>query len=46
MTRRIDAQVLVVGGGPVGLSLAMDLAWRGIAVVVAELRYRGEAPSV
>jgi 2-polyprenyl-6-methoxyphenol hydroxylase-like FAD-dependent oxidoreductase len=46
MTRRIDAQVLVVGGGPVGLSLAMDLAWRGIAVVVAELRHRGEAPSV
>lgn len=46
MTRRIDTQVLVVGGGPVGLSLAMDLAWRGIAVVVAELRHRGEAPSV
>jgi hypothetical protein len=46
VTRRIDTQVLVVGGGPVGLSLAMDLAWRGIAVVVAELRHRGEAPSV
>lgn len=46
MTRRIDTQVLIVGGGPVGLSLAMDLAWRGIAVVVAELRPRGEAPSV
>jgi 2-polyprenyl-6-methoxyphenol hydroxylase-like FAD-dependent oxidoreductase len=46
MTRRIDTQVLVVGGGPVGLSLAMDLAWRGITVVVAELRHHGEAPSV
>jgi 2-polyprenyl-6-methoxyphenol hydroxylase-like FAD-dependent oxidoreductase len=46
VTRRIDTQVLVVGGGPVGLSLAMDLAWRGIAVVVAELRHRGDAPSV
>jgi 2-polyprenyl-6-methoxyphenol hydroxylase-like FAD-dependent oxidoreductase len=46
MTRRLDTQVLIVGGGPVGLSLAMDLAWRGIAVVVAELRHRGEAPSV
>ena len=46
MTQRVDTQVLVVGGGPVGLSLAMDLAWRGIAVVVAELRHCGEAPSV
>jgi phytoene dehydrogenase-like protein len=46
MMRRVDTRVLVVGGGPVGLSLAMDLAWRGIAVVVAELRHRGEAPSV
>jgi 2-polyprenyl-6-methoxyphenol hydroxylase-like FAD-dependent oxidoreductase len=27
MMRRVDTQVLVVGGGPVGLSLAMDLAW-------------------
>jgi 2-polyprenyl-6-methoxyphenol hydroxylase-like FAD-dependent oxidoreductase len=46
VTQRVDTQVLVVGGGPVGLSLAMDLAWRGIAVVVAELRHCGEAPSV
>ncbi len=29
-----------------GLTLAMDLAWRGIPAVVAELRHPGEAPSV
>ncbi len=39
-------QVLIVGAGPVGLTLAMDLAWRGIRVVVAELRHRGEPPEV
>ena len=44
--RDLSTSVLVVGGGPVGLSLAMDLAWRGIDVVVAELRPAGEAPSV
>jgi 2-polyprenyl-6-methoxyphenol hydroxylase-like FAD-dependent oxidoreductase len=37
---------MIVGGGPVGLSLAMDLAWRGIAVTVAERRHAGEPPSV
>ena len=46
MTKPAETAVLVVGGGPVGLTLAMDLAWRGIPVVVAELRRRGEAPSV
>ena len=40
------AQVLVAGGGPVGLTLAMDLAWRGIDVLVLEARARGEPPSV
>ena len=44
--RRVATQVLVVGAGPVGLTLAMDLAWRGIRVTVAELRRRGEAPPV
>ena len=38
--------VLIVGGGPVGLTLAMDLAWRGIDALVAEARYPGEPPSV
>ncbi|HSU06301.1 MAG TPA: FAD-dependent monooxygenase, partial [Acetobacteraceae bacterium] len=38
--------VLVVGAGPVGLTLAMDLAWRGIDVLVVETRDRGEPPSV
>lgn len=44
--RRLATRVLVVGGGPVGTTLAMDLAWRGIDVIVAEQRHRGEPPSV
>ena len=46
MGEALRAQVLVVGAGPVGLTLAMDLARRGIQVVVAETRYRGEPPNV
>jgi 2-polyprenyl-6-methoxyphenol hydroxylase-like FAD-dependent oxidoreductase len=46
MVRGIETEVLVVGGGPVGLTLGMDLAWRGVRVTIAELRHRGEAPSV
>ena len=41
-----DAQVLIVGGGPVGLTLGMELAARGIRTVIAEMRHRGEPPSV
>lgn len=40
------APVLIIGAGPVGLSLAMDLAQRGIAVVMVETRHRGEPPNV
>src|SRR3954468_23710421 len=39
-----QAQVLIVGAGPVGLTLALDLAWRGIAVTVVEKRARAEPP--
>ena len=39
-------RVLIVGGGPVGLTLAMDLAWRGIDVVVAERRPSNDEPNV
>ena len=44
--RRLSTRVLIVGGGPVGTTLAMDLAWRGIDVIVAEQRHHGEPPSV
>jgi 2-polyprenyl-6-methoxyphenol hydroxylase-like FAD-dependent oxidoreductase len=46
MPTSLNAQVLIVGGGPVGLTLAMDLAGRGIDVAVAETRAAGEPPSV
>src|SRR3954454_7500381 len=39
-----EANVLIVGAGPVGLSLAIDLAWRGIEVTVVETRARAEPP--
>lgn len=38
--------VLIVGAGPVGLTLAMDLASRGVSVAIAETRRRGEPPNV
>src|SRR5262245_59945664 len=36
--------VLIVGAGPVGLTLAMELALHGIDVTVVERRRAGEAP--
>ena len=43
---RVDAEVAIVGAGPVGLTLALDLAARGRSVVMLETRARGEPPSV
>jgi 2-polyprenyl-6-methoxyphenol hydroxylase-like FAD-dependent oxidoreductase len=42
----LRAQVAIVGAGPVGMMLAIDLARRGVSVLVAETRPAGEAPSV
>ncbi len=39
-----DVEVLIVGAGPVGLTLAIDLAWRGIGVTVVERRAAAEPP--
>src|SRR5437588_2115035 len=36
MPNDAEVQVLIVGAGPVGLTLAIDLAWRGIDVTVVE----------
>ncbi len=44
--KSIQTQVLIVGAGPVGLTAAMDLASRGIDVIVAETRRPGEPPNV
>ena len=38
--------ILIAGAGPVGLTLAIDLAWRGISVLIVEPRASGEPPSV
>jgi 2-polyprenyl-6-methoxyphenol hydroxylase-like FAD-dependent oxidoreductase len=39
-----DTHVLIVGAGPVGLTLAIDLAWRGIDVTVVETRAPAAPP--
>ena len=44
MSSKHVSSVLVVGAGPVGLTLALDLAWRGIDVIVIEQRREGEPP--
>jgi 2-polyprenyl-6-methoxyphenol hydroxylase-like FAD-dependent oxidoreductase len=42
----LECDVLVVGAGPVGLTMAMDLAARGVTVTVAEIRRYAEPPNV
>ncbi len=32
----IETSVMIVGAGPVGLGLAVDLGWRGVPCVVVE----------
>jgi 2-polyprenyl-6-methoxyphenol hydroxylase-like FAD-dependent oxidoreductase len=44
MQKNAEADVLIVGAGPVGLTLAIDLAWRGIDVTVVETRARAAPP--
>ena len=46
MASHITTTVVIAGAGPVGLSLALDLACRGISTVVIEQRRASEAPSV
>ena len=46
MIGEFDTDVLVIGAGPVGLTVAMDLASRGVQVSIVELRHRGEPPNV
>ena len=41
-----NTEVLIAGSGPVGLSIAIDLAARGIKVTVVEVREFGQPPNV
>jgi len=43
--RAMDTQVLIIGGGPVGLTLAIDLGKRGVRATLIEgiSRYHGGA---
>lgn len=46
MQKELNTDVTIVGAGPVGLTLAIDLAQRGIQVTMIETRHRGEPPNV
>ncbi len=43
---KLDASVLIVGGGPVGMTLALCLAKRGIASYLVEIRAAETLPDV
>src|ERR1700682_3891703 len=44
MPEMTEPDVLIVGAGPVGLTLAIDLAWRGIDVCIIETRGHAVPP--
>jgi 2-polyprenyl-6-methoxyphenol hydroxylase-like FAD-dependent oxidoreductase len=46
MTNHSNPDVLVVGSGPVGLTLGMELAMQGVSVTLVEIRSASELPSV
>ena len=41
-TREIETEVAIIGGGPVGLCLALELSSRGVACAVFERRREHE----
>ena len=45
MAEALRAAIIVAGAGPVGMSLAIDAAMRGLDVIVVEARRAGEPPS-
>ncbi len=40
-----EVPVIIAGGGPVGLTLAMDLGWRGVPSLLCAERIAGEPPN-
>ncbi|HEY3683921.1 MAG TPA: fumarylacetoacetate hydrolase family protein [Streptosporangiaceae bacterium] len=46
MPPSLDADVIIIGAGPVGLTAAMDLDARGVSAIVVERRRFLEPPSV